>query len=487
MRRFEVQRLGLNSFLGARDIHRKAAEDPPSPRLAQRSPYHHRCAHSSPPFRRAYSAKKITMNSPLEGFSLNGCDTFMLAMDADMRRRGSPGNICHLLLTLQNGADLEAVAVKLQRLPLFSYLVSLRLHAPVFRIPRWQVHRQVYPANTIAALPISTEDELQSFVLEHSMDPYCEAPFGVGLLPTHYAGPSLLFYWHHSLCDARGGESLVRAFAENDPTPPALPLTSSLPSGLRALKLAQAAKRSLFAKTCESIARCCDTATAPTGRRYARIRFTSEETIQIDELSRKITNGIFPMALLLAASARAASTLPFHIEGTRPPLFVPVPHDMRRFMQSGSMLSNHISFLFFKLSPWLDADLRLTTNHVVEQLHDSVYAELPWGMLCFLRYIRRLPLRLLWRVIEMPTKGHPASLYFSDIGAGLSRISSFGGVPVTSALHYPPHLSPPGVTTVWSRYHEQLEVIVCYDTALVGRDGISRFESQLRKELLQVT
>jgi hypothetical protein len=425
------------------------------------------------------------MRVPSQGFALNGCDTFMLAMDADMRRRGSAGNICHLLLTLQRGADLGSLVSKAQRLPLFAYLSSLRLHTPLLRAPRWVVHRTGDAANSVVSLPISTEEELQSFVLGHSVNAHGEAPFGVIVLPALQAGPSLLFYWHHSLCDARGGEAVVRTLADDDATHPVLPHMSSLPTGTRAVKLAQTTKRSIFAKTSESIARCGNMGATTAVRKYFRLRFTPEETKQIDELSRTLTNGIFPMALLLAASARASSAFPYHSEEARRPLFVPVPHDMRRFMRSGSLLSNHISFLFFKLTPWLDADLRQTTNRVVEQLHDSVYAELHWGMLSFLRYIRRFPLRLLWKVIEMPTRGHPASLYFSDVGAGLSQIASFQGIAVTSALHYPPHLSPPGLTTVWCRYHEHLEVTVCYDASLVGPDGITRFELQLRQELLQ--
>lgn len=427
------------------------------------------------------------MSSQPKGFILNGCDTFMLAMDADMRRRGSPGNICHILLTLQGGAEIDTLVSKAQRLPLLAYLSSLRLHTPLFRVPRWRVTREVETAKTIASLPISTEEELQSFILRHSVDVHREAPFGVILLPALQTGPSLLFYWHHSLCDARGGEALVRALADDDTTPAVVPHNLSVPTGVRAFKLAQASKRSLFAKTAESIARCGTAAENTVTRKYFRLRFTPQETEQIDELSRTLTNGIFPMALLLGASARATSALPYHKGEPRHPLFIPIPHDMRRFMRSGSLLSNHISFLFFKLTPWLDADLRHTTNRVVEQLHDSVYAELHWGMLSFLHYIRRLPLRLLWKVIEMPTKGHPASLYFSDVGAGLSQIAAFQGTPVVSALHYPPHLSPPGLTTVWCRYHEHLEVTVCYDAALVGPEGITRFESQLRKELLQTT
>lgn len=425
------------------------------------------------------------MKSLPQGFALNGCDTFMLAMDADMRRRGSAGNICHLLLTLQQGTDLGALVSKALRLPLFAYLLSLRLHTPFLRTPRWVAHRKIGTANSIVSLPISTEEELQSFILGHSINVYHEAPFGVILLPALQTGSSLLFYWHHSLCDARGGEALVRALADDDATHPVLPHMSSVPTGIRALKLAQSTKRSIFAKSSHSIARCGNIGAATAIRRYLRLRFTPEETSQIDELSRTLTNGIFPMALLLAASARASTALPYHKGEAQRPLFVPVPHDMRRFIRSGSLLSNQISFLFFKLSPWLDADLRQTTNGIVEQLHDSVYAELHWGMLSFLRYIRRLPLRLLWKVIEMPTRGHPASLYFSDVGAGLSQIAAFQGTPVVSALHYPPHLSPPGLTTVWCRYHEHLEVTVCYDTALVGPEGITRFESQLRKELLQ--
>jgi hypothetical protein len=450
------------------------------------------------------------------GFALNGCDAFMFAMDYAMVKRPwrwlsrsigynqnvpalTCGNICHLLLTFSSGTNIKTIAHTIIRSRIFQIVSSLRLSTRIVRGPIWfQAHSDLptSPSNEIDGSPelekhFETPQQLQDWILNHSIDPRVSAPFGFLVLPTYSAGPSLLFFWHHALTDARGGELLVqqlgRSFEgmEEEGSELSFPHTTWARGLKDSLRIAHRTKNAIFSKSAPDILRIPGVVSRnntplPT---YRFLQFSEDETKNIDLLAQEVCSGIFPMAMYLAVTKRAATPLFSASTEECGKIFIPVPHDMRRFTKEKSPLSNQLSFLFFSLEKSSQVSLKDETAHIIDHLHDSIFSELHWGMLAFLRYLRFLPPPLLWRTIERPTKGHPASFYFSDIGSTLSQISEFSGVNVINASHFPPVLVPPGLTTVWSRFRETLRVTICFDQNVLSNESIDTFVHRLRKEL----
>jgi hypothetical protein len=426
--------------------------------------------------------------SDLAGFPLNGCDAFMLAMDHGMIRDGTSRNICHLLITLTPQAKISSIVGQLQNNPTFVAVSRLRLFVRLLRTPRWRASTSLAATPNITSHDSCvTEEDLNALVISHVFDPRHDAPFGVIALPHLAAGPSLLFYWHHALCDAHGGEALVNRIISPQESS-AGSLTPSKPLSVprrEAVRRAQKTKRLIFSKASPEISRLVPSSKAKSAHRYARVSFTEAESARIDQGSRKLTGGMFPTALFLAATARAIASIPDSSQFARTPMLVPVPHDMRRSSRQKSPLSNQVSVAFFKIAPNQHATLLEVTNDVIEQLHDTIAGDHHHGMLDFFRLIRRLPSALLWRVIEYPTKGHPASFYFSDIGASLGTLSTVLGEPVAHAAHYPPNVAPPGFTAVWSRYRGSIGVTLCYDESRLSQAAIESFIMRLRADLLE--
>lgn len=414
---------------------------------------------------------------------LNACDTFMLAMDRAMRREGSAGNICHILLSFPHGTEVRAIIASLETSETFRQVSALRLKTSLLRAPCWIAAPAAAPA-AARELPIERLPELESWIVANSFDPRNAPPCGFVSLPRFAAGPSIVFYWHHSLCDARGGEALLKLLGSG--TPASVPLFLPKPARLSLReRLAQArdAKGDIFGKASGTIARLNSSPVGAAQPRFHKLRLSPHETKAVDALALKLTNGIFPIALHLAASARAFARTLSELGLPSSPLFIPVPHDMRRYAREPLLLSNQVSFVFFRLDQASEQPLARSVNAVIEQLHASVAARHPQNILGFFGLIRRLPLRLLWRVIERPTRGHPASMYFSDIGPSLSALPAFCGTTAIEATHYPPVLAPPGLTTVWSRFRDLLEITVCYDAAALGPQGLETFLRNLRDEL----
>jgi hypothetical protein len=271
----------------------------------------------------------------------------------------------------------------------------------------------------------------------------------------------------------------VQALAAGSDGLPVVPQKNS-PENLRAFfTQVKRAKKTVFAKAGGAIARLCLQTQAGCQRRYSKLRFSDTETARIDQVSTQLTSGMFSTAMYLAATARAYA----EISGTTLPLFIPVPHDMRRYTQARALLSNQLSFIFFRFLSGQLRSLADATAIAIEQLHEAIVSEAPRDQVAFLQLIKRLPTGLLWRVIEVPAAGHPASLYVSDIGKSLNSLDHVCGEKVEYATHYPPQVSPPGLTVVWSRYRDQLELTICYDEACISQEQIRSFVATIRRDL----
>jgi hypothetical protein len=420
------------------------------------------------------------------GFPLNGCDTFMLAMDQAMARDGSSRNVCHLLLTLSSSADLASIVEKIASAPAFLAASRLRLVTRFARTPRWIPFSNDRTPEILTRHEVDTESTLHAFILSRSLDPRHAAPFGVIALPTFHTGPSLLFYWHHALCDAHGGEALIQQIVTNDAKPSGslTPVAPQRVSRVESIRRAHRIKEVIFAKTAPSIARLPARASASPLHRYALITFNADQSKAVERTVTKIAGGIFPTAVYLAATARAVAQTTLSADTRAMPMFVPVPHDMRRVTKQPSCLSNQISMAFFRLTPSQFSTLAELTDEVIGQLHETIANRYHECMSEFLRLLRRVPSRLFWKIIEQPTAGHPASFYFSDVGASLSSIERVYEEPVTYASHYPPNLAPPGLTTVWSRYRGSLQVTICYDQSRVSEESLHSFIRHLHDDLI---
>ena len=55
-----------------------------------------------------------------------------------------------------------------------------------------------------------------------------------------------------------------------------------------------------------------------------------------------------------------------------------------------------------------------------------------------------------------------ASFFYSDTGDSLQDFDVVFGQPVSSAIHYPPNMYPPGMTFVFSRFQGALQLTFGY-------------------------
>ena len=164
--------------------------------------------------------------------------------------------------------------------------------------------------------------------------------------------------------------------------------------------------------------------------------------------------------------------------------WIPIPQDRRRKGAFGPVLSNQVSFLFYKLFPEHLESMKVAVDSISEQMISQMRTGIPKSYNIMMDLSRRLPMWLCNRLMKAPTKGAMASFFFSDTGNSLDNFDSFLGYSVKDAIHYPPNAGYPGFTVVFMTFQQQLSVIIGYTKASADAKDIALFEETLRKDLM---
>ena len=219
--------------------------------------------------------------------------------------------------------------------------------------------------------------------------------------------------------------------------------------------------------------------------KYHIIDFDEAETEKIGENAiasgARFGNGPF----YLAAAARSVNAI-LIMRGTHgKTVWVPAPQDQRMRGKQGALLTNQISFMFYRI-PYAELDsLKRSVKAVSDQMISQVRTRMPESYSVMMSAFRLMPLGVYNFFMRLPTKGAVTTFSFSDIGPSLSGFDSFMGHRINDVYHYPPNPVPPGFTIVFMRYNNRLRVVVGSTSQSMNPDELAKFEKLLRLDLVQ--
>lgn len=435
---------------------------------------------------------------------LTGGDYFLLALDHQMRKAGLDGSICRLVLELDGPLETGRLHSAVGAGPLAARMAGARmcLRFP-FALPRWRIadKRTVLPVNEHTASGTETlESPFPPGAAEPALRPARPPGLALGVV-SGPAGPTrVILSWHHALMDAQGSELLMehldRGSAPEGPStadrllgggdlskPRMLRGWRHLPDRLRF------ARRSLFLVDetgSPPIASLVDPNCVPESAENCLqlIEFTEDETRRIDEAADRAGTGLCRSLFGLAASMRAVRRVCIHRGQDPGALVVPVPQNRRRCGAAGPTLSNHVTFLFYRLEPdELDVMPRAVES-LKRQMISQMRDRLPESFAVAMDLFRRMPLWAYSRMLRGPTRGHMASLFFSDTGENFPDMETFLGCRISRIAHLAPVSASPGVGVVVGRFRHRSYVVVSWvEGCLTAREQEIMTES-IREDLL---
>lgn len=443
-------------------------------------------------------AVRLPRNLPL-----TGGDYFILALDHQMRRSGLPGNICRLMVDLDGSLNVDLLRSAIDATGLGHSLGGMRLSRRMpFSAPHWRLDgsRGIIPIMEHRTGGMENPEYPRSIGgITRLFGPRKTPLLGFDLFHGDNDQTTLVLTWHHGLMDAHGAELFLRLIDHHSARydEPAKRGGGDIkvilpdhrpPWWTQPAKRWRFARRSLFLidKVCRppiaSVG--ASSSGAANGNRYHRIIFTEEESRRIDWACDRAGAGFQRSLYFLAAAMRAFHRVRLVNGGGDGAYVVPMPLDCRKRCSRGPLLSNQVSFLFFRADPEQLESLPKLIRSLSQQMMEMIRCEASTSFATALDFFRHIPLPVYSRLIGGPTGGKMASFYFSDTGLNLHGMDTFLRRSITDLIHLAPVPMPPGLGIITGRFRERLYLILSWVSPCLNPDEQQLMAASLSHDLL---
>jgi len=420
-----------------------------------------------------------------------------------MRRVGLPGNTCRIVLRLERKPDTTRLRQCLVASPIFNWLGSAHMvrALPVFA-PRWRTAAQpavVFQEHPGDEASLNGAAGLPEAVLARVLRSDRSPAVALDLVCHADGAADLALSWNHSLMDVHGAELLLRHLHDSDAAEKAfeaadLHCSEQAEMGFsrlwhghwRRLMLARGSlslintvcREPLFSLLPGALPR------AACRNHYRVMAFTEAETARIDAHCQRRNAGFRRSLFHLAATFQAVHALAERRGNAAGAFLVPVPHNMRHRGAAGPVLSNQLSFLFYRMEPGLAGSMSATIAELTRQMTGQIRDRQPESFLAAMEMFRIMPPGLYVHRLERPTRGKFAAFFFSDAGETCAGMSELFSARIMAVTHLAPAARPPGLTVVFSRFCCRLNAMLAWVDDCVSAEEAERLAQTLRSALL---
>ncbi|HSZ24164.1 MAG TPA: hypothetical protein VK766_00515 [Cytophagaceae bacterium] len=417
--------------------------------------------------------------------NLSGADCFFLAMENHYKKNGNTGNVCHLLISLDNTIDKESLSKKITEFPIFNWFSKIELNRGIFfGIPKWEYlpdKKSLIVIDELSDSSIGLPIEVSRMKI--SLTDSCLFKFTIVHRVNNCS--DLIFSWHHILMDARGAETLLRLIGGDisEKKVNYFPAKERKMNFLKSFYILHFSKefikRSSKKPLVHLINKEPDYIPEPN---YHLLEFSEEQTIQLDKRAlahgAQVSKGSFYLACTTKVIHEWLVT-----KGNKDGVFwIPVPQNRRPRGNFGPVFSNLQGFMFYRIPRENTSDLKSCTEFITKQMFDLIRHKRPDDYAVMSNLLRRLPSRFYYWLIKGPAGGSMASFLYTD--PGVNEFKTFMGYSVKNVTNYPPSTFPPGLMTIFERFNGKQKIILQHVLQVVNKEDLSILENNLRKELL---
>jgi hypothetical protein len=427
-------------------------------------------------------------------------DYFMHGQDYRMRRAGLPGNVCRVVVRLEEGLDVERLRQHVAASPILDGLARAHIVRPLpLLAPKWRIVPHTVPifhehiGNTAGDGP----GGLPTAVLGRELHPGRGPALALDLVHCADGTKDLVLSWNHALMDARGAEMIWRHLSAEDTAKgapaikdlinPAQMKGWSLSCCWRNMKLAHGSVEWLRQSGSEPLF-----SLMPAGRqnggcrgRQRLISFSVAETARIEAHCQFLNAGFRRSHFYLACALKSVHGIASARGNKDGAYLIPVPHDMRKRGAHGPIFSNHLSILFYRIEPRFAGSLGGIMGELNRQMTDQIRTRFPECCMAALEMFKPIPLWYYGRHLGQPTRGKFASLCFSDSGETCAGITELMGGRIRNVTHLVPTWRPPGLTVLFWCFSGRLHILLSWVEDCLDMAEVDNLEQGLHSALLE--
>jgi hypothetical protein len=419
---------------------------------------------------------------------LSGADCFHLMLEINSKKYQTGNNVIRIVFSFDEEDAALPILSNIHKSPLVFWLCNIQLVTGyLFQKPHWkfvdrgnkvtiQEHR-----SEIADLIVPKE------IVDRKISVHNEQLLEFDLVRYPSKKVALIISWHHILMDARGSRLLTAHL--NDPLPvDQNSFTNFFPAKEKKGSLIQYIKNMYEVKDFIEnssrfpIATICQSEITKRDFRIETMHFNASETQRIDQLAKKSGARFGANAFLLACCAHLVNEIN-KVRGSVGPIWLPVPYDGRKRGGHGPIISNCISFLFYRLPQSDFRTLHHTVKSINNQMSEQIKRDLPKKFNMLLDMMRYFPLKLHYFLSNRPSKGIVSSFLYTSAGEDAWDTNKLLNTAIQDVLIIPPLVFPPGLTFSFSRHHNTLRMNIVYCSNILKPKELELMRNYISKFL----
>lgn len=417
----------------------------------------------------------------IRSWPLTGADNFQVLLDRHMRKRGRIGNLVRLALELDPSADLQLLAQGIEANPNFRLAKGLRMQRATLVMPKWVMCEDGPGAGNVALIENCAPNDLSERVLQRDI-----LPGGclvlVQLVALVDGRKQIVISAHHALFDQKGMVNFARAILPGSPSwsEEALFPEHQSQHWWPEFRSTVYIMFYMLGSPFWFMARLLRGKHGPVAAPVFSVLQFDEAQVGSMEKQAWSLGARFGLSHFRLASTLAALQRVFAARGEQPPYYwVSMPVSKRRKGSAGHLFGNNLTFVFARLMDDVVHDRTRAIAAIHAQVKQQLAADVPTRYTSLLNFFRRVPLWLYSTLVNLPMRGDYASLSFSDLGDEGEGVSSFGGVPVLSAVDYASVPAPPGLTVTFKRNSKGLQLVIGHVPEALSVAEREQFERDL--------
>ena len=421
-----------------------------------------------------------------EKIYLSGADCFHLMLEMNEKKHEIGNNVIRIIFHFDDIGSITNLLSNIKTSPLTHWICNISLkEGGLFQKPYWHYFNQGKTIQ-ISEHHHRIQHQIPSEILQRKIDLKTQCLFEFDII--HYPDDkiALVFSWHHILMDARGSGMFIRHLNHLETISDKsfnhfFPAKEKYVSPYRYIRNMYIVKRFIRNSTLDSISTTLfDKQLSKKIFTVKSISFSDEETQLIDQHAKLYGAKFGANIFLIACCAHGINDMNKRY-GCAETIWVPIPYDGRKRGGNGPIITNCISFLFYKLDQKDLESIESSVKCISQQMNDQIKIEMPKKYNLFLDMMRYIPLKLYHFLVSNSSKGVVASFLYTSAGENFWDTNQLLNIPINDILILPPFTFPPGMTLSFLRHNNKLKMNIVYCEDLFSQNDIDELENSIKK------
>jgi hypothetical protein len=415
---------------------------------------------------------------------LTSTDCFILALEKHDGQTGASGNTCRYVLELDGTFDTNKLTEKINQNVISLQLASLTIRKKgPFGLPQWISG----PQDPIKVNVYEDDSFLNSALFNKRISAEGSQMITFDIIKKSNGNSTFIFSWNHLIMDSYGAVLYLKQLNRHENGTSVIS-DEKKSKEISSLKDAIKAKRFLSKTSRRPTSGIYPLNTSKNvHQKIKTIRFTKEESAQIDINAVRAGAKFGPSPFFLACAARTVKRILEKRKTRVNDFWIPVPQNQRKRGASGPVLGNHLSFLFYRINSSILTSLHESVKSINDQMVNQVRKNIPKAYDTLMNLLKRTPSGLYYRLIKGPQGRSLSGFLFTVAEDHPSELLTFEGLNVSDAYSLPPNLFSPGLTFAFMKFQGCLQLMILTYEEILSETEMTQLEKQIRYELVKGT